>query len=150
MKVALATDHGGYSLKDEIAALVDELGHERLDLGAHQFDAADDYPDFARYVGQAIQHGQADRGIVLCGSGVGACIAANKNKGVRAGLCHDTYTARQGVEHDKMNVLCLGARVIGLETAREVVRAFLGATFQGDEERFTRRLEKVMAIEAGN
>ena len=118
------------------------------DLGSHQLEPDDDYADYARYVGQAIQHGQADRGVLLCGSGVGACVAANKIKGVRAGLCHDTYSAHQGVEHDDMNVLCLGARIIGPTTACELVKHFLAATFQGHEPRFVRRLEKVNAIEA--
>jgi ribose 5-phosphate isomerase B len=149
MKIALAADHGGFALKQEILDLVRKLGHEVVDLGANQYDAADDYPDFARYVSQAIQHGQADRGIVLCGSGVGACIAANKHKGVRASVCHDTYSAAQGVEHDDMNVLCLGARIVGPALAAELIRAFLGAGFQ-TEPRFRRRLEKVMAIEAAN
>jgi len=149
MKIAIAADHGGFDLKRPMAALIDELGHEVLDLGAHQYDKDDDYPDFARYAGQAIQHGQADRGIVICGSGVGACIGANKIKGVRACVCHDTYSAHQGVEHDDMNVLCIGARIIGPALAEEIVRAFLDATFD-TEPRFKRRLDKVLAIEAGN
>ena len=149
MKIALAADHGGFALKQEVADLLRSLGHEVMDLGAREYDAADDYPDFARYVGQAIQHAQVDRGIVLCGSGVGASIAANKHKGVRASVCHDTYTAAQGVEHDDMNVLCIGARVIGPALTREVVKAFVNARFQ-TEERFQRRLEKLMAIEKGN
>jgi len=149
MKIAIAADHGGFDLKRPLASLVDELGHEVLDLGAHQFDKDDDYPDFARYVGQAIQHGQADRGIVICGSGVGACIGANKIKGVRACVCHDTYSAHQGVEHDDMNVLCMGARIIGGALAEEIVRAFLRAEFD-TQPRFQRRLDKVLAIEAGN
>ncbi len=148
MKIAIACDHGGYPLKQ---ALVDELeagGHEVVDLGAHQYDKDDDYPDFARYLGQAIQHGQADKGVLLCGSGVGASIAANKLTGVRAAVCHDVYSAHQGVEHDDMNVICLGARIIGEETARELVRAFAGAVFSG-EARHIRRLEKVKGMEAG-
>lgn len=147
MKVALAADHAGLPLKEEIAKLVASLGHEVLDLGAHQYDKDDDYPDFARYIGQAIQHSQADRGVLLCGSGVGASIAANKMKGVRAGVCHDTYSAAQGVEHDDMNVLCLGSRIIGPTTADVLVRAFLGARFTG-EDRHRRRLDKVLGIEA--
>ncbi len=149
MKVAVAADHGGYDLKQAIIDEARAAGHEVLDLGAHQFEPADDYPDYARYVCQAIQHGQALRGIVLCGSGVGAAIAANKHRGVRACVCHDIYSAGQGVEHDDMNVLCLGARVVGIEVARLLVRAFLNARFQ-TEQRFQRRLEKVQAIEAGN
>lgn len=146
MKVALAADHAGLPLKEEIAALVQSLGHEVLDLGAHQYDKDDDYPDFARYIGQAIQHGQADRGVLLCGSGVGASIAATKMKGVRAAVCHDAYSAAQGVEHDDLNVLCLGSRIIGGAVADVLVRAFLGATFSG-ETRHQRRLDKVLAIE---
>jgi len=147
MKVALAADHAGLPLKAEIAALVKSLGHEVLDLGAHQYDKDDDYPDFARYIGQAIQHKQADRGVLLCGSGVGASIAANKMKGVRAGVCHDAYSAAQGVEHDDMNVLCLGSRIIGGAVADVLVRSFLGARFTG-ETRHQRRLDKVLGIEA--
>ena len=147
MKVALAADHGGYPLKAEIAELVKSLGHEVLDLGAHQYDKEDDYPDFARYIGQAIQHGQAERGILLCGSGVGASIAATKMKGVRASVCHDAYSAAQGVEHDDMNVLCLGSRIIGGAVADVLVRSFLGAKFIGGEGKYQRRLDKVNAIE---
>ena len=146
MKVALAADHAGLPLKEEIAELVAGLGHEVLDLGAHQYDKDDDYPDFARYIGQAIQHGQAERGVLLCGSGVGASIAATKMKGVRAAVCHDAYSAAQGVEHDDMNVLCLGSRIIGGAVADVLVRAFLIAEFSG-ETRHQRRLDKVLAIE---
>lgn len=148
MKVALAADHGGFPLKAEIAELVQSLGHEVLDLGAHQYDKHDDYPDFARYIGQAIQHGQAERGILLCGSGVGASIAANKMKGVRASVCHDAYSAAQGVEHDDMNVLCLGSRIIGGALADVFVRAFLGARFNTTDSKYQRRLDKVLGIEA--
>ncbi|WP_432797713.1 ribose 5-phosphate isomerase B [Poriferisphaera sp. WC338] len=148
MKIAIACDHGGFPLKQELAELIKSLGHEVIDLGAHQYDKVDDYPDFARYMGQAIQHGQADRGVLLCGSGVGASVAANKLTGVRAAVCHDTYSAHQGVEHDAMNVLCMGARIVGVEVANELVRAFLGAKFSG-EERHERRLEKVKGMEAG-
>jgi ribose 5-phosphate isomerase B len=147
MKIAIACDHGGYPLKSPLADLMRELGHEVLDLGAHELNAKDDYPDFARYVGQAIQHGQADRGVLLCGSGVGASIAANKQHGVRAAICHDTYSASQGVEHDDMNVLCLGSRIIGEALAFELVKAFVNASFSG-EARHVRRLEKVNGIEA--
>lgn len=147
MKVALAADHAGLPLKEEIATLVRALGHEVMDLGAHQYDKDDDYPDFARYIGQAIQHGQAQRGILLCGSGVGASIAATKMKGVRAAVCHDAYSAAQGVEHDDMNVLCLGSRIIGGAVADVLVRSFLGAHFSA-EARHQRRLDKVMAIES--
>jgi len=147
MKVAVAADHGGLPLKAEIAELVKALGHEVLDLGAHQYDKDDDYPDFARYIGQAIQHGQAERGVLLCGSGVGASIAANKMKGVRAGVCHDAYSAAQGVEHDDMNVLCLGSRIIGGAVADVLVRAFLSAQFIEGDNKYQRRLDKVLAIE---
>ena len=147
MKVALAADHAGLPLKAEIAELVKSLGHEVLDLGAHQYDKDDDYPDFARYIGQAIQHGQAERGVLLCGSGVGASIAATKMKGVRAAVCHDAYSAAQGVEHDDMNVMCLGSRIIGGAVADVLVRAFLSASFSG-EDRHQRRLDKVLGIEA--
>lgn len=147
MKIAIACDHGGYPLKKPLVALMKSLGHEVLDLGAHELDSQDDYPDFARYVGQAIQHGQAKRGVLLCGSGVGASVAANKQNGIRAAVCHDTYSAAQGVEHDDMNVLCLGARIIGESLAVELVKAFVSAKFTA-EERHARRLEKVNAIEA--
>ncbi|MBP7687437.1 MAG: RpiB/LacA/LacB family sugar-phosphate isomerase, partial [Thermoflexales bacterium] len=115
MKIAIAADHGGFPLKADLIEVLQQAGHEVADLGAHEYLAGDDYPDYALLVGKAVQAGQAERGIVLCGSGVGACIAANKLKGIRAGLCHDTYSAHQGVEHDDMNVLCLGARIIGVE-----------------------------------
>ena len=147
MKIAIACDHGGYPLKKPLATLMKSLGHEVLDLGAHELDSQDDYPDFARYVGQAIQHGQAQRGVLLCGSGVGASIAASKQNGIRAAVCHDTYSAGQGVEHDDMNVLCLGARIVGEALAVELVKAFVNAKFSA-EERHARRLEKVNAIEA--
>ena len=146
MKIAVACDHGGFPLKNTITGIVKGMGHEVMDLGAHELDNSDDYPDFARYVGQAIQHGQAERGILICGSGVGACVAANKLKGVRAGVCHDTYSAGQGVEHDDMNVLCLGARIVGEALAKELVKAFINAKFT-KEERHARRLEKVNAME---
>jgi ribose 5-phosphate isomerase B len=145
-KIAVAADHGGYPLKERVKEIIREMGYEPVDLGAHQMDPKDDYPDFARYVGQAIQHGQVQRGILLCGSGVGACIAANKLKGVRASVCHDVYSAHQGVEHDAMNVLCLGSRIIGPQLAEDLVRAFISADFSG-EERHSRRLDKVKAME---
>ena len=148
MKIAVACDHGGFPLKQELVKLIEQLGHETVDLGAHQYDKDDDYPDFARYLGQAIQHGQAERGVLLCGSGVGASIAANKLKGVRAAVCHDAYSAHQGVEHDSMNVLCLGARIVGDELAKDLVREFLDAKFTG-AARHMRRLEKVNGMEAG-
>ena len=149
MKIAIGTDHGGYPLKTEIIDVLKKAGHEPIDVGAFSIDSQDDYPDFALAVGQAVQSQRAERGIVICGSGVGACVAANKMKGIRAGLCHDTYSAHQGVEHDDMNVLCLGARIIGGEIAREIVIAFAAAKFSG-EERHLRRLNKVLKIEAEN
>ncbi len=149
MKIALGTDHGGYHLKQPIVDELKKLGHSVVDCGAKSYDAADDYPDFTLAVGRAIQRGDAERGIIICGSGVGAAIAANKMRGVRASLCHDTYSAHQGVEHDNMNVLCLGARIIGDELAKELVRAFVLAKFSG-EERHIRRLNKVLAIEKEN
>jgi ribose 5-phosphate isomerase B len=150
MRIAFAADHAGAELKDDLIRRIEADGpgaHELVDLGGDGSDPADDYPDFARALGEAIRDGKADRGILVCGSGVGASIAANKIRGVRAGLCHDTYSARQGVEHDDMNVLTLGARVIGPEPALECSKAFLGATFSG-EERHVRRLNKVLEIEA--
>ena len=149
MRVALSADHAGAALKAELLRRLAAagLGHELIDLGGDGSDPADDYPDFARRVGHAIRDGAADRGILICGSGVGASVAANKIRGVRAAVCHDTYSAHQGVEHDDMNVLTLGARVVGPEVAVECVVAFLGASFSG-EPRHVRRLEEVLAIEA--
>jgi ribose 5-phosphate isomerase B len=149
MRVALSADHAGADLKSELLRRLGAagLGHEYIDLGGDGSDPADDYPDFAARLGHAIRGGSADRGILICGSGVGASVAANKVRGVRAAVCHDTYSARQGVEHDDMNVLTLGARVIGPEPAFEAVLAFLRASFSG-EPRHVRRLEKVLAIEA--
>jgi ribose 5-phosphate isomerase B len=149
MRVAFAADHAGAAFKDELRARLDRagLGHELLDLGGDGSDPQDDYPDFAERLGLAIQRGEADRGILICGSGVGASVAINKMVGLRSAVCHDTYSAHQGVEHDDMNVLTLGARVIGPEPAFECAVAFLGATFSG-EPRHQRRLDKVLAIEA--
>jgi RpiB/LacA/LacB family sugar-phosphate isomerase len=145
MKVAVACDHAGFPLKDIVVAEIVRMGHEPLDLGTFSQDPVD-YPDYAEKVGRAIQQGEAERGIILCGSGVGAAVAANKMRGLRAGLCHDTYTAHQSVEHDDVNILALGARVIGPELMLEVVRAFLGAHFS-KEERHVRRVAKTMALE---
>jgi RpiB/LacA/LacB family sugar-phosphate isomerase len=145
MRVVVGADHRGYQLKDEIAAALRQAGHEALDVGTNSGESVD-YPDYARAVGEAVRDGRAERGVLVCGSGVGASIAANKLRGVRAALCHDTYSARQGVEHDDMNVLCLGSRVVGSELALELVKAFLGARFSG-EERYRRRLEKVAEME---
>lgn len=147
LRVALGADHGGFSLKTELLPWLKDQGYEVMDIGAHAFDSTDDYPDFSRKVAQAITEEEANRGIIICGSGVGACIAANKVPGVRAGICHDTYSAHQGVEHDDMNILCLGARIIGIEVAKEIVSAFLGARFS-KEERHRRRLQKILAVEA--
>lgn len=147
MKLAIGGDHAGYDLKETIKKELVAMGHEVEDLGACAYEPLDDYPDFAESVARSVAEGRADRGIVTCGSGVGACIAANKVKGARAAVAVESYTARQGVEHDDVNVLVLGGRVIGIEVAREALRAFLGAKFSG-EERHVRRLEKVLAIEA--
>jgi ribose 5-phosphate isomerase B len=149
MRVAFAADHGGALLKKQLlqALRAAEVEHDLIDLGGDGSDPADDYPDFSLRLGRAIQEGAADRGVLICGSGVGASIAATKMRGVRACVCHDTYSARQGVEHDDMNVLCLGARVIAIELALECTRAFLRAEFSG-EPRHVRRLNKVLAIEA--
>jgi ribose 5-phosphate isomerase B len=146
MKIAIGVDHGGFSLKQMIVDELRKLGHTVVDCGAKRYNRRDDYPDFARAVGAAVQRGEAERGVIVCGSGVGASIAATKMRGIRAGLCHDTYSAHQGVEHDNMNVLCLGARIIGDEMARELVRAFVSAQFD-THERFQRRLNKVLEIE---
>lgn len=145
MKVAVACDHAGFPLKETVLDTIRKAGHEVLDLGTDS-TASVDYPDFAEKLGRAIQRGEADRGVVICGSGVGAAVAVNKMLGLRAGLCHDTYSAHQCVEHDDVNVLALGARIIGPEVAVEVVRAFLAAKFSR-EERHVRRLNKVLAIE---
>ena len=146
MKIAVAADHAGFPLKDRVVEAVRRAGHEVVDLGTHSTDPVD-YPDYARAVGEAIQQGQAERAVLLCGSGVGACVAANKMLGIRGGVCHDTYSAHQGVEHDDMNVLCLGARIIGPEMITELVNAFVGAQFSGDA-RHVRRLKKIEALEA--
>ncbi len=147
MKLVIGSDHAGFALKEEVRAYLTKAGHEVIDLGAFNAEPSD-YPDFAVLIGQAIRRGDAPRGILICGSGVGVCVAANKIPGIRAGMCHDTYSAHQGVEHDDMNVLVMGARIIGSELAFELARAFLGASFQGNEERFQRRFKKVLAIEA--
>jgi len=145
MIIAVATDHGGFPLKQRVLDVVRECGHEVLDLGTNSTDPVD-YPDFAQAIGEAIQQGRAERGILMCGSGVGASVAANKMLGIRAAVCHDTYSAHQGVEHDEMNVLVLGARVIGPELVAELVAAFLRANFTG-EARHVRRLKKIAVIE---
>ena len=145
MRIVVGADHAGFDLKQIIAADLRRLGHEVIDQGTNS-GAPVDYPDFAEAVGKTLIDGQAERGVLICGSGVGASVAANKISGIRAGLCHDTYSARQGVEHDDMNVLVLGARVIGIELARELVANFLAAKFTA-EERHRRRVAKIKALE---
>jgi ribose 5-phosphate isomerase B len=146
MKIAIASDHAGFPLKEEVREYVARLGHDVKDLGAYNTEPSD-YPDFALLVGKALMAGEVERGILICGSGVGVCVAANKMPGVRAGMCHDTYSSHQGVEHDQMNVLVLGARIIGPAAAFECVDAYLEANFIASEPRFVRRLNKVKAIE---
>lgn len=145
MRIALGCDHGGFPLKAKVAELVAKLGHEIVDLGTDS-NCSVDYPDYGLTGGLAVATKQADRAILLCGSGVGISVAANKVPGARAGVCHDTYSAHQGVEHDDMNVLCLGARIVGEALALEIVEAFLGAKFT-HEERHVRRLNKLLEIE---
>jgi ribose 5-phosphate isomerase B len=150
VKIAVATDHAGFPLKAAVLDTVRAAGHEVLDLGTNSTDPVD-YPDYAEKLGRTIQSGQVERGILLCGSGVGASIAANKMKGVYAAVCHDTYSAHQGVEHDDMNLLCMGGRIIGPELVREIVEAFLKARFIGEnpgQERHKRRVQKVRRLEA--
>ena len=146
MKLVIAADHAGFPLKEEVRGYLERLGHEVVDLGAYNTEPSD-YADFAEAVGKALAAGRAERGILICGSGVGVNIAANKMPGVRAGMCHDTYSAHQGVEHDEMNVLVMGARIIGTALAFECVESYLNAKFIATEERFVRRLNKVKAIE---
>lgn len=146
MRVVVAADHAGFELKQRLVEWLKANGYEALDLGTDSPKPVD-YPDFAEALGRSILDGRAERGVLLCGSGVGASVAANKLPGIRAGLCHDTYSAHQGVEHDDMNVLALGARVVGSELALELVRTFLGAQFSG-AERHVRRLDKIKALEA--
>jgi ribose 5-phosphate isomerase B len=146
MKVVVAFDHRGVKLRERLLVELGSLGHDVLDLGTDAASPRIDYPDKARELGGAIQAGGAERGILVCGSGVGASVAANKLRGIRAAVCHDTYSARQGVQHDDMNVLCLGAEIVGEELALELVRTFVAAEFDGGE-RYVRRLEKVQALE---
>ncbi|HUQ68575.1 MAG TPA: ribose 5-phosphate isomerase B [Planctomycetaceae bacterium] len=145
MRIALGCDHGGYPLKSRVRSVIEALGATVVDCGTDS-DGSVDYPDYAVKVAKVVLAGQADRGVLLCGSGVGISVAANKIPGIRAGVCHDTYSAHQGVEHDDMNVLCLGARIVGEELAVEIVRAFVTARFT-HEERHVRRLNKVLEIE---
>ncbi len=146
MKIVIGGDHAGWELKQALADKLRSDGHEIVDVGAHAYDADDDYPDFALAVGRAVVDGEGERGVVVCGSGVGASVAANKVRGARAALCHDTYSARQGVEHDDLNVLCLGGRVIGPALAEDIVDAFIRASFNGSG-RYQRRLQKVLDAE---
>jgi ribose 5-phosphate isomerase B len=146
MRVAVAFDHRGVKLRASVLEEVEALGHETVDLGTDTSEPKIDYPDKAREIGEAIQLGGADRGVLVCGSGVGASVAASKLAGIRAATCHDTYSAHQGVEHDDMNVLCIGSEVVGAELAAELVRTFLGAKFDGGE-RYVRRLEKIEELE---
>jgi ribose 5-phosphate isomerase B len=146
MKVAVAFDHRGVKLRDRILEEVQRLGHQPVDLGTDKSEPRVDYPDKAREVGEAISGGDAERAIFVCGSGVGASIAASKLPGIRAAICHDTYSAKQGVEHDDMNVLCIGSGIVGGDLAAELIAAFLGAEFDG-AERYRRRLEKIEAME---
>jgi ribose 5-phosphate isomerase B len=151
MKIAGGCDHAGFPLKQTVLDAVRASGHEPIDMGTHSTESVD-FPDFTEKVGRAIQSGEAERGIIVCGSGIGACIAANKMKGVYASICHDTYSAAQGVMHDDMNVLCLGGRVIGPELVKQLVPAFLNAEYQGDKEggeRLARRVGKIHKLEEG-
>lgn len=146
MKIAIASDHAGFALKEAMRDYIRGLGHEVSDLGAFD-DKPSDYPDFARKVGEALIAGQAERGVLICGSGVGVSVAANKMPGIRAAMCHDCYSAHQGVEHDDMNVLVLGSRIVGSALAQNLIDVYLSATFTVTEERFVRRLNKIKAIE---
>lgn len=146
MKIVIGADHAGFDLKQEVIQHLKELGHEIIDVGTNQPDQPDDYPDFAKLVAKQVQSGSVERGVLICGSGVGASVAASKFRGIRAAICHDHYSARQGVEHDDMNVLVLGSRVIGSSNAIDLVEAYLGAKFSG-EERHVRRLAKIKSFE---
>lgn len=148
MKIAVGADHAGFPLKEIVIAILEHNKHEAIDLGTTSTESVD-YPDYAEKVGKAIQQGEAERGILLCGSGVGAAIAANKMRGIRAGVCHDIYSAHQSVEHDDANVLAIGTRIVGIELVEEIVRAFIGAEFSG-ESRHIRRLNKILALERGD
>ncbi|MBK8780509.1 MAG: ribose 5-phosphate isomerase B [Anaerolineales bacterium] len=150
MKIAVGCDHGGFPLKDVVVEAVQAAGHEVIDVGTFSAEAVD-FPDFVKKVGEKVQSGETERGILICGSGIGAAIAANKMKGIYASICHDTYSAAQGVQHDAMNVLCMGGRVIGPELVKVLVPAFLGAQYLGVDkngERFARRVAKIKALES--
>ncbi len=146
MKIALASDHGGFELKNKLCVWLTDNAYDIIDLGNNSYDPLDDFPDFAEIISKAIINGKADKGILICGSGVGAAVAANKFKGVRASVCHDIYSAHQGVEHDAMNILCLGARVVGIQLAIDLVAAFINANYL-NQERLNRRLEKIKIFE---
>jgi ribose 5-phosphate isomerase B len=146
MKIGIATDHGGFSLKEELVAHLREEGHEVVDFGAHELDPRDDYPDFVTPLAQAVAAGKVDRGVAICGSGVGASVCANKIHGIRAALVHDHFSAKQGVEDDHMNILCMGGRTVGPAVAWDLVQAYLAATFSNDP-RHLRRLNKVASLE---
>ncbi len=146
MKISIGADHAGYEMKNALVGFIEKLGHTVNDVGTNDPSKPDDYPDYAALVANQLRNGEAERGILVCGSGVGVCVAANKFKGIRAAICHDHYTAGQGVEHDDMNVLVIGARVVGTSTAQDVTSAYLQAVFS-NEERHVRRLNKVKAIE---
>jgi ribose 5-phosphate isomerase B len=148
MRIAVGADHGGYPLNERVIEELRDAGHELIDFGTHDGSVPGDYPDYARLVGETVQNGGAEIGILICGSGVGAAVAANKLNGIRAASCGDTYSGRQSREHDDCNILCLGARVVGVELALEIVGAFVGARFSG-EERHRRRLAKIEAMECG-
>lgn len=147
MRIVIGSDHAGLELKTIASTWILDRGHEVIDAGAYEYDREDDYPDFAEAAATTIKEGRANRGILLCGSGVGASIAANKVPGIRAAICHDTYSAHQGVEHDDMNVLCIGARIVEVELAKELINTFIDAQFTG-ESRHVRRVGKITAIEA--
>jgi ribose 5-phosphate isomerase B len=146
MKIALASDHGGFELKGNLFNWLKENNYDVIDLGNKIYDSSDDFPDYAERISKAIINGEADKGILICGSGVGAAVAANKFKGIRACVCHDSYSAHQGVEHDAMNILCLGARIIGILLAKDLVAAFINAKYM-NEERLNRRLDKIKKFE---
>lgn len=146
MRIAIGADHAGFDLKASLIEVLESLGHEVYDVGAETFNPSDDYPDFTKELAQKVANGEADRGVMVCGSGVGASIAANKIRGVRASVCHDTYSAHQGVEHDDMNVLCMGSRIVGNSLAIELVGTFASARFS-EEDRHRRRLDKVISME---
>ncbi len=146
MRISLTADHNGFELKKELIEHIEFLGHEAIDLGPYEYESTDDYPDYAKIISNNVSKQETDRGIMICGSGVGASVAANKIKGTRAAVCHDIYSAHQGVEHDDMNLLCIGSKIIGVEIAKELVKAFIDAKYTG-EERHSRRLNKVLNME---